>query len=105
MLDGRDIGTVVCPEADVKFFVIASDEERARRRHLELAEGGSGIGYDEVLADIRTRDARDRERTAAPLKPAVDAHLLDTTNLDIEAAFKAAVELIDTALDRAGHTP
>ena len=58
-----------------------------------------------MLADIRTRDARDRERAAAPLKPAVDAHLLDTTNLDIEAAFKAAVELIDTALDRAGHTP
>jgi len=105
VLDGRDIGTVVCPEADVKFFVIASDEERARRRHLELTQGGSEIGYDEVLADIGTRDARDRERAAAPLKPATDAHLLDTTNLDIEAAFKAAVELIDAAIDRAGRGP
>jgi cytidylate kinase len=103
VLDGRDIGTVVCPEADVKFFVIASDEERARRRHLELTEGGTEIGYAAILADIRKRDARDRERKAAPLKPAADAHLLDTTNLDIEAAFKAAVELIDAAMDRAGH--
>ena len=103
VLDGRDIGTVVCPQADLKFFVIASDEERARRRFLELAEAKTGIGYDAVLADIRKRDARDRERQAAPLKPAADAHLLDTTNLDIEAAFKAAVELIDAAMGRAGR--
>ena len=103
VLDGRDIGTVVCPQADVKFFVIASDQERARRRHLELAAGGTEIGYDAILSDIRKRDARDRERAAAPLKPAADAHLLDTTNLDIEAAFIAAVELIDAAMDRAGH--
>ena len=104
VLDGRDIGTVVCPDADIKIFVVASEEERARRRHLELAEGGTQLEYDAVLSDIRKRDRRDRERSAAPLKPAPDAHLLDTTNLDIEAAFMAAVELIDAAVDRAGRS-
>jgi len=103
VLDGRDIGTVVFPDADAKIFVDASDRERARRRYAELTDSGNDMGYDAVLADIRKRDARDRERQAAPLKPAADAHLLDTTNLDIEAAFKAAVELIDAAMGRAGH--
>jgi len=104
VLDGRDIGTVVCPDADIKFFVVASDKERARRRHLELVESGTELEYEAVLSDIRKRDRRDRERSAAPLKAATDAHLLDTTNLDIEAAFMAAVDLIDAAVDRAGRT-
>ena len=97
VLDGRDIGTVVCPDADIKLFVTASAEARAERRHRELAAADASIDYDSVLAEIRRRDARDSERAAAPLKPAADAHLLDTTNLDIEAAFKAAIELIEAA--------
>ena len=97
VLDGRDIGTVVCPDADIKLFVTASTEARAERRHRELAAADASIDYDSVLAEIRRRDARDSERAAAPLKPAADAHLLDTTNLDIEGAFKAAIELIEAA--------
>jgi len=103
VLDGRDIGTVVCPDADVKLFVVASAEERARRRHLELRESGDGAPYEKVLEEIKRRDARDRDRAAAPLAQAPDAHLLDTTILDIEAAFKAAVELIDAAMGPAGR--
>ncbi len=91
VLDGRDIGTVVCPDADVKLFVTASSEERARRRFLELQAKGDPIGYEAVLADIRARDERDSGRSVAPLKAATDAVLLDTSNLDIEAAFDAAV--------------
>ena len=102
ILDGRDIGTVVCPDADVKLFVIASAEERARRRHAELLEAGNNRDYDEVLVEIRDRDERDRSRSASPLKPAADAHLLDTTDLGIEAAFMAAVEVIDAATGKAG---
>jgi CMP/dCMP kinase len=94
VLDGRDIGTVVCPDADVKLFVIASAEERARRRHAELSAAGENVAYKDVLSDIRARDARDTSRTVAPLKPATDALLLDTTELDIEAAFRAAVDMI-----------
>ncbi len=101
VLDGRDIGTVVCPEADAKIYVIAAVEERAKRRWKELNAAGSESTYDSILADLVKRDARDRQRDNAPLKPASDAHLLDTTNLDIEAAFKAAVELIDAATGRA----
>jgi cytidylate kinase len=97
LVEGRDIGTVVCPDADVKLFVSASAEERARRRHAELNEAGSSQSYEDVLAEIRQRDERDRSRAASPLKPAEDAHLLDTTDLGIEATFKAAVELIDAA--------
>ena len=97
VLDGRDIGTVICPHADVKVFVTASPEERARRRHGELAGRGDGISYDAVLADIRARDARDSARAVAPLKPAADARLLDTTNLSIDAAFRAAVQFVDGA--------
>jgi len=95
ILDGRDIGTVVCPGADVKIFVTASAEERARRRHAELQASGDPMSYEQVLDDVVQRDARDSSRAASPLKPADDAHLLDTTNLGIEAAFKAAVEVID----------
>ncbi len=103
VLDGRDIGTVICPEADVKLFVTAAPEERARRRFLELTAAGMAIGEAEVLADIKRRDERDKNRAAAPLRQAPDAYLLDTTNLDIDAAFKAAIALIDAAMGRAGQ--
>ena len=95
VLDGRDIGTVVCPDAALKLYVTASAEERARRRWSEIAERGAGGGedYEHVLADIRRRDARDAGRDAAPLRPAADAHLLDTTRLTIEEAFREAMEL------------
>jgi cytidylate kinase len=102
VLDGRDIGTVICPDAAVKLFVTATPEERARRRFLELTQAHIAISEADVLADIRRRDERDRGRSAAPLKRAPDAHLLDTTNLDIDAAFRAAIDLIDAAMGRAG---
>lgn len=102
ILDGRDIGTVICPDADVKLYVEASLEERARRRFLELmgtqGDRASSLTQAAVRADLRTRDARDRNRTASPLKPAPDAHLLDTTKLSIEAAFEAACDIIDLAV-------
>ena len=94
VLDGRDIGTIVCPDADIKLFVTASDEERARRRYAELVASKESCKYEDVLADLRERDKRDRERTVAPLVPAKDAHLLDTSKLDIEAAFQAAIDII-----------
>jgi cytidylate kinase len=100
VLDGRDIGTAVCPDADVKIFVTASAEVRARRRADELGAKGRDVEYARILAEIRARDARDSGRAAAPLKPAVDAHLLDTTDKDIEAAFRAAVEIIERAKPR-----
>jgi cytidylate kinase len=103
VLDGRDIGTVICPEAPVKLFVTATPEERARRRYLELKAAGMAVSEAEVLADIRRRDERDAGRAAAPLRRAPDAHLLDTTNLDIDAAFRAAIDLIDAAMGRAGY--
>ena len=95
VLDGRDIGTVIAPGADVKLFVVATPEERARRRTLELQARGEPIDEQEVLADLLRRDERDSRRTAAPLKAAPDAHLLDTTHLSIDAAFRAAVEIIE----------
>src|SRR5262249_36361842 len=101
VLDGRDIGTVVFPDAGVKIFVTATAEARARRRLAELAQAGDPTSYEEVLAEIRHRDERDMSRTVAPLKPAADAHLLDTTHLDIDAAFRAAVEIVEAA--RAGR--
>ena len=103
ILDGRDIGTVICPDAEVKLFVTAAPEERARRRYLELKQAGNPIGEDEVLADIRRRDKRDADRATAPLRQAPEAYLLDTTNLDIDAAFRAAIDLIDAAMGRAGR--
>ena len=103
ILDGRDIGTVICPDAEVKLFVTAAPEERARRRYLELKQAGNPIGEDEVLADIRRRDERDADRATAPLRQAPEAYLLDTTNLDIDAAFRAAIDLIDAAMGRAGR--
>lgn len=95
ILDGRDIGTVVVPDADRKLFITASPEERARRRVREMKGRGVNVDPDKVLADIRARDARDSGRAVAPLKPAPDARLLDTTDLDIDAAFLAAVALIE----------
>jgi len=103
VLDGRDIGTVICPDADVKLFVTASAEERARRRFCELKRAGISVSEAQVLADIKRRDERDKGRAAAPLKRAEDAVLLDTTNLDIDAAFKAAIDLIDAAMRHAGQ--
>jgi cytidylate kinase len=91
VLDGRDIGTVIFPDADVKIFVTASPEVRARRRAAELEQAGNRVDEAEVLADIRRRDQRDATRAIAPLKPAPDAHLLDTTHLDIDAAFRVSV--------------
>jgi CMP/dCMP kinase len=105
VLDGRDIGTVICPDAEVKLFVTATPEERARRRYLELKQSSAAVSEHEVLDDIRRRDERDAGRAAAPLRKAPDAYLLDTTNLDIDAAFEAAIDLIDAALARAGCAP
>lgn len=94
VLDGRDIGTVVCPDAPVKIYVVASPEVRAERRHRELIARGESSIYPQVLAEIRERDARDSARSTAPLKPADDAVLLDTSELDIEAAFEAAKRIV-----------
>ena len=91
VLDGRDIGTAVCPEADVKIYVTATPEERARRRFVELTARGEAVTYEFVLSVIKDRDARDAGRADAPLRQADDAILLDTTTLDIEAAFDSAV--------------
>lgn len=95
VLDGRDIGTVVCPDADVKLFITAAPEERARRRHLELLRRGEQAEYETILDDIRRRDERDTNRSTAPLKAAADAVTLDTTHLDPEAAFQAALRIVE----------
>jgi CMP/dCMP kinase len=95
VLDGRDIGTVVCPNADVKLFVTASAPVRARRRLQELVERGELASLEDVLTWLVERDRRDETRPVAPLKRAADAHLLDTSDLDIEATFQAAVSIID----------
>ena len=95
VLDGRDIGTVIAPGADIKIFVVASPEERARRRTSELKARGEAAQEQDVLADLLRRDERDSRRTAAPLKAAPDAHLLDTTHLGVDAAFRAAVDIIE----------
>jgi len=100
VLDGRDIGTVIAPGADVKLFVVATPEVRARRRVLELRGRGEETDEAEVLADLRRRDERDSRRTAAPLVQAPDAHLLDTTNLSVDAAFRAAIRIIEDVRTR-----
>lgn len=97
VLDGRDIGTVICPEAEIKIFVVASPEVRAKRRAQEIAGRGEPVDEAAVLADIRKRDERDSSRAAAPLKAAPDAHVLDTTALDIEGAVSAALAIIEQA--------
>ncbi len=98
VLDGRDIGTVICPEAEVKLFVTAEDEIRARRRHRELVARGEDVPFEEVLADLRARDARDAARATAPLRPAPDALLLDTSKLSIEAAVEAAARHVEAKI-------
>ncbi len=97
VLDGRDIGTVICPDARVKLYVIASDAVRAERRWKELRERGLDVSLDEVLTDLQERDRRDSERASAPLKPAEDAVVLDTTEMSIDAAVAAAIAHVDAA--------
>lgn len=101
VLDGRDIGTVICPDADVKIFVVAAPEVRARRRTLEAKARGEAADEALVLADILKRDDRDRNRAVAPLKPAPDAHLLDNSHLDIEGGVRAAIAIVEAV--RAGR--
>jgi len=99
VLDGRDIGTVICPEAEVKIYVTASDEIRAGRRHKELVANKPELTVEQVLIDLRARDARDASRDAAPMRAADDALLLDTTKLSIDAAVAEALALIQKRID------
>jgi CMP/dCMP kinase len=101
VLDGRDIGTVICPHADVKIFVVADPKVRAQRRTEEVRARGEAADEAAVLADILKRDERDRNRSVAPLKRAADAYLLDNTNLDIEAGVRAAIDIVEAV--RAGR--
>ena len=101
VLDGRDIGTVICPQAEVKIFVVASAEVRARRRTQEIKARGEAVDEAAVLDDIKKRDERDQNRAAAPLKAASDARLLDTSHLDIEGAVRAAIDIVEAV--RAGR--
>ncbi|EDZ48494.1 cytidylate kinase [Rhodobacterales bacterium Y4I] len=101
VLDGRDIGTVICPYAQVKLFVTASAEVRARRRFLELAAAGKVTTLAEVLADVKARDDRDMNRAEAPLKPADDAVLIDTSDLSIEEALARALAVIESRMQPA----
>ncbi len=100
VLDGRDIGTVIAPDADVKLFVTASSEARAVRRFEEMKRRGERVNFDDILADILKRDARDQNRTTAPLKPAEDADLLDTTDLTIGDAIQQAIALVNAKISR-----
>ncbi|MBX9881675.1 MAG: cytidylate kinase [Sphingomonas sp.] len=100
VLDGRDIGTVIAPDADVKLFVRATPNIRARRRHAELRARGADVSIDRVLADIRARDQRDSSRATAPLTMAPDAALLDTSFLSIEAAVQRAIAIVEEKLGR-----
>lgn len=102
VLDGRDIGTVICPDAEVKLFVTASLDERTRRRLSELQARGEHIGFEELRAQIAERDQRDMERKDSPLYQAADAHLLDTTSLSIEAAAQAAYAIVDRVIGLRG---
>jgi cytidylate kinase len=102
VLDGRDIGTVVCPDADVKLFIIAETAVRAERRYLELIDRGEAVTREEIHEQIARRDQRDSERADSPMKPAADALLLDTTKLSIDEAFDAAVELIKRKIGQPG---
>lgn len=102
VMDGRDIGTVVCPDANVKIFVVADTEVRARRRYLELKGRGELVSYEQIHDAIASRDQRDSERADSPLKSADDAVLLDTTNLSIDEALDAAIELIKRKISQPG---
>ena len=101
VLDGRDIGTVICPNADVKIFVVADPGVRARRRTLEAQARGETADEAAILADILARDDRDRNRAVAPLQPAADAYLLDNSHLDIEGGVRAAIDIVEAV--RAGR--
>jgi CMP/dCMP kinase len=101
VLDGRDIGTVICPDAEVKIFVVADPKIRARRRTLEALARGEAADEAAILADILARDERDQNRAVAPLKPAKDAYLLDNSHLDIEGGVRAAVDIVEAV--RAGR--
>ncbi|WP_430429839.1 (d)CMP kinase [Parasphingorhabdus sp.] len=100
VLDGRDIGTVIAPDADAKLFVIAKPEARALRRFSEMKSRGEPAVYEDILADILRRDERDQNRAAAPLKPAEDADLLDTSDLTIRIAVQQAIALVDARISR-----
>jgi cytidylate kinase len=102
VLDGRDIGTVICPNAEVKIFVVADPRVRARRRTLEALGRGEAADEALVLADIIRRDERDQNRAAAPLKAAADAHILDNSNLDIEGGVAAAIAIVEAVRARRG---
>jgi cytidylate kinase len=104
VLDGRDIGTVVCPDADVKIYVTATPEVRAHRRLLEMKSRGECASEAQVLEEIRRRDERDASRSASPMRPAADAFLLDTSNLDIETTFNTAVGVISRKVGQHGRT-
>jgi cytidylate kinase len=99
VLDGRDIGTVICPEAEVKLFVTASAEVRARRRHQELVSNGTQIDFVQVLAAVMARDTRDTERAEAPMIAAVDAVVIDTSNLAIDVAIAAAISVVQEGIN------
>ena len=98
ILDGRDIGTVICPDADVKLYVTATRDERAARRHAELTGYGETLSVEEVLAQLIERDTRDSTRATAPLKPAEDAHMLDTSGLGIKEVLDAAIQICEAVL-------
>ena len=100
VLDGRDIGTVICPNAEVKIFVVADPAVRARRRTLEARSRGEAADEAMILADILKRDERDKNRAAAPLKAAADAHILDNSNLDIEGGVRAAIAIVEAVRAR-----
>jgi cytidylate kinase len=97
VLDGRDIGTVICPNAEVKIFVVADPKVRAQRRALEAQARGEAADEATILADILARDERDQNRLVAPLKPAPDAYLLDNSHLDIEGGVRAAIDIVEAA--------
>ncbi|WP_057462720.1 (d)CMP kinase [Pseudovibrio sp. POLY-S9] len=101
VLDGRDIGTVVCPDATAKLFITASPAARAKRRTDELNTKGIPADFNEILVDLERRDERDSTRKDSPLKPAENAHLLDTTEMDIDSAFRAAVDIVERARNSA----
>jgi len=103
VLDGRDIGTVVCPDASVKIFLTADARVRAERRWREIEAKNGPASFEAILADIEQRDARDMNRADSPLKPADDAHLLDSSKMDIDSAFRAACVIIDAALATRGE--
>lgn len=99
VLDGRDIGTVVLPDATIKLYVTATPEVRARRRFDEIIASGGEADYAAILSDLKRRDERDMGRADSPLRPAADAHLIDTSEMDIEAAFGAAIALVEKAVN------